>query len=228
MQNPIVQQMSDLASSGGNASFSSSEMELLSLICEYFFLRGFRHSLGGLESEIKNHSINLSIANGKSTIYQDAILQKSFILNSLLESFDKGDREEFLRLWNTSISSSARESKLGLRLEFQTNLHFAVIPIRLNLPIDSSEVVYAKEMFKEYLNERSSQLAVDDDMFPFYALPYLKEVRSHPSFQDLFCPSWLQSLRADVDSFLKENLHISSEPQLLKIFQQKGELPPAI
>ena len=198
----------------------TSEVELLSFVCEYFFLRGFPQALGALESEVKNKSITLSkVPGSKSTMYQDAILQKSFALNSLLDAFDRGEREEFLHLWSGSVPAGARECKLGLRLEFQSNLHFAVVPIRLNYPADSSEVVHGKEVFKEYLNERSSQLALEDDMFPFYALPYLKEVRSHPSFQDLFRPSWLQSLRADLESFLRENLLLSTEPQLLRIYQ---------
>ena len=200
----------------------ASEGELLSLVCEYFFLRGFPQALGALESEVKNKAITLNkVAPGgrRSTMYQDAILQRSFVLNSLLDAFDRGEREEFLHLWSSSVPAGARECKLGLRLEFQSNLHFAVVPIRLNYPADSSEVVHSKEVFKEYLNERSSQLALEDDMFPFYALPYLREVRSHPSFQDLFRPSWLQSLRADLDAFLRENLLLSTEPQLVKLHQ---------
>ncbi|KAI6654686.1 LisH domain-containing protein ARMC9 isoform X2 [Oopsacas minuta] len=212
--------MSDISGSVRNARPPASEVELLSLVCEYFFLRGFPQSLGGLESEMKNKGITMNKTPGrKSTIYQDAILHKSFTLNSLVDSFDRGDRDEFLHLWNNNVSTAARESKLGLRLEFQSNLHFAVIPIRLNHATDSKEVIQAKEVFKEYLNERSSQLALEDDMFPFYALPYLKEVRSHPSFQDLFRPSWLQSLRADMETFLQENIQISTEPQLVKIYQ---------
>ena len=212
--------MSDTTCSFRNARLSDSEVELLSLVCEYFFLRGFPQSLGGLESEMKNKGITLSKPAGrKSTIYQDAILHKSFILNGLLDSFDRGERDEFFHLWNNNVMITAREGKLGLRLDFQTNLHFAVVPIRLNHATDSSEVIHAKEIFKNYLNERSSQLALDDDMFPFYALPYLKEVRSHPSFQDLFRPSWLQSLRADMETFLQENLQISTEPQLVRIYQ---------
>ena len=215
----ITEQMSDNTSSFRNARLPDPEVELLSLVCEYFFLRGFPQSLGGLESEMKNKGITMSkLAGRKSTIYQDAILQKSFILNGLLDCFDRGERDEFFHLWN-NVTITARESKLGLRLEFQTNLHFAVIPIRLNHAAESSEVIHAKEIFKNYLNERSSQLALDDDMFPFYALPYLKEVRSHPSFQDLFRLSWLQSLRADVETFLQENLQISTEPQLVRIYQ---------
>ena len=199
----------------------ASEVELLSLVCEYLFLRGFPQALGALESEGKNKGMSLSKVSGgrKSTIYQDAILQKSFALNSLLDAFDRGDREEFLHLWGGSVPAGARESRLGLRLEFQSNLHFAVVPIRRNCAANSREVVHSKEVFKEYLNERSSQLALEDEMFPFYALPYLREVRSHPSFQDLFQPSWLQSLRADLETFLRENLLLSTEPQLVRLYQ---------
>lgn len=192
----------------------ATESAILSVLCEYLFLKGYNQTLSAVETEIR---LRNGDNNNNLTAYQDAILQKAFTETSVLESIDKGDYTEFQHLWDNNISKYAKDTELGLNLEFKINLYFAILPIKQDYPPNSPQVIQSMERFKNFLEKKTCQ--PDMEFMPLYALPYVKEVRMHPTFQHIFYPSWIQSLRADLQVFLNENVKLSTEPQLVKIYK---------
>lgn len=56
--------------------------------------------------------------------------------------------------------------------------------------------------FKQYLDASGSLLASDSNLLSYYALPYVRDPQSHPSFRHIFTPTFVADLRQQISNAL--------------------------
>lgn len=78
--------------------------------------------------------------------------------------------------------------------------------------LDKQEV----QVFKHYLDTKGHKLAQTSEFLQFYALPYIPNPLSHPSFKDVFTREWVQELKSKLQSFIVE---VSASDQAPIIYQ---------
>lgn len=57
--------------------------------------------------------------------------------------------------------------------------------------------------FKQYLDSSGSLLASDPNLLSYYALPYVRNPQSHPSFRHVFTPTFVSDLRQQLSNALQ-------------------------
>ncbi len=57
--------------------------------------------------------------------------------------------------------------------------------------------------FKQYLDASGSLLASDPNLLAYYALPYVRDPQSHPSFRHIFTPTFVSDLRQQLSNALQ-------------------------
>jgi hypothetical protein len=117
----------------------------------------------------------------------------------------------FFALWQDHLNNSIPKKK---QLEISLAVYFAIYPLLTN---QDSKKIHAMENFKKFL-ESKREWAQEPDFLQYYALPYLPDPKSHPSFTSLFDTKWKHDLESDLKLFLKENLSLQ-ETELLKAFK---------
>ncbi|XP_046984666.1 lisH domain-containing protein ARMC9-like [Schistocerca americana] len=71
---------------------------------------------------------------------------------------------------------------------------------------------------KNFLETEGCEFSGETEFLRFYALPYVNDPKSHPSFQNLFTDTWISDLRAKLNQFLFEHsCGPSVAPQLLQV-----------
>ena len=113
-----------------------------------------------------------------------------------------------------------RQEEVCLKMEFYLNIYFAIFVIHPSskLPQTEAEQVSAMESFKQFLDHKGLQLSKTAEFLSFYALPYISDPSSHPSFQKLFTLEWIQELRQKFIKFMDHFLPPMDTPMLLKMY----------
>jgi hypothetical protein len=72
---------------------------------------------------------------------------------------------------------------------------------------------------QHYLDANAGPLTAVPELLPFFALPHVPNPESHPSFKELFAPSWDAETRRRLDQFLSTALRASTDrqPRLLML-----------
>ncbi|KAJ3314554.1 LisH domain-containing protein armc9 [Boothiomyces sp. JEL0838] len=132
----------------------------------------------------------------------------------LLSAFEKGDSDMFFALWDDHI-----RPKLAVPnpLELLSSVYFAIFPIRNN---DESQTEISMNKFKVFLQTRGGDWAGQPDYLQYYALPYLPDPTSHPSFKDLFVPEWKSILLSNLTEFIN-GLLPTTTPALVTLIRNK-------
>lgn len=73
------------------------------------------------------------------------------------------------------------------------------------------------ETLKQYLSTRGSSLCKTTQFLSFYALPYVPDPSTHPSFKDLFETRWVKEIHGRLISFLGSALRKRTLPRLVKL-----------
>ena len=84
---------------------------------------------------------------------------------------------------------------------------------------DNMELDESMNSFKSYLENRGSELSHMPEFIPYFAMPYVQNPRTHPSFQTLFDESWVSELRRRVEQFLSHSLEGSAKPRLFELYK---------
>jgi len=74
------------------------------------------------------------------------------------------------------------------------------------------------DRFKKFLELRG-EWAQEPEFLQYYALPYLPDPKSHPSFRVLFESAWLEKLKKELEEFLSQ-LRFSRQPRLLELLSK--------
>ncbi|DBA71405.1 TPA: hypothetical protein ACH3X2_011208 [Trebouxia sp. C0005] len=93
------------------------------------------------------------------------------------------------------------ELNLTLELEFHIQLYFAIFPA-LTGQSGRQGLLQTLPAFKQYLDASGSLLASDPNLLSYYALPYVRDPQSHPSFRHIFTPTFVSDLRQQISNAL--------------------------
>ena len=73
-----------------------------------------------------------------------------------------------------------------------------------------------------FLETRGADLCKTTQFLSYYALPYVPDPRSHPSFNELFNERHVRELEDRLGNFLGSALRSSKPPVLLSLVKEKG------
>lgn len=132
-----------------------------------------------------------------------------------MNAFNNGDAEMFFALWEDYASSLHGDKK---NLEILVSVYFAIFPILSNQPL---MLEASMDRFKKFLEQRGGW-AQEPEFLQYYALPYLPDPRTHPSFRVLFESQWLDKLKQELDVFLSQ---LSFKPPKLIDLVKNGGNP---
>ncbi|KAJ3128411.1 LisH domain-containing protein armc9 [Nowakowskiella sp. JEL0407] len=71
------------------------------------------------------------------------------------------------------------------------------------------------EQFKNFLETRGSELCKTTQYLSFYALPYVPDPRTHPSFQEIFTKEWVEETEGRMQQLISTSLQ-NNVPRILK------------
>lgn len=100
------------------------------------------------------------------------------------------------------------------KLEFYLQIYFVVFrkhPSLSRLPhapatvSSDQEFADAQGEFKQFLDSKGSELSKANEFLAYYALPYIPNPASHPSFKHLFTMDWVQDLKLKLRQFVQQN-----------------------
>ncbi|KAJ3192998.1 LisH domain-containing protein armc9, partial [Dinochytrium kinnereticum] len=206
------------------------ETQVNKLVREYLNYADYPTTLSAFDVEAR--------LKGRSILQQDSesIIESSETLNSqnqFMLPFQEGDREKFFALWDDRFPASLRETDpLYQRMEFQINIYFAIFPLHSGVnPAFAKRVTVQKSMeaFKLFLETRGADLCKTTQFLSYYALPYVPDPRSHPSFGDLFAERYVRDLEDRLRHFLGMALKAADTPRLLEfVFSRENPLEPKL
>jgi len=90
-------------------------------------------------------------------------------------------------------------------LEFYLHIYFAVYPAFMGSgPQVQNEKDLRRELaaFKQYLDTRGADLSKTSEFLQYYALPYVQNPLSHPTFRSVCSKKWATDLRNKLKEFL--------------------------
>ena len=203
---------------------SNNEEIINSTISEYLLKSGLFKSVESMNFELKNGSVNID-----KYIKIDDNQQLNFGQAYLMELFDLGNKKLFFENWNLLLPYHFRsKDSLCLLMEFYINVYFAVFLLfpqhSKNVKDVSSKIKLELTEFKCYLEHTPSEIAQKAELLPFFALPYVNNARSHPSFKNLITDEWCKDLREKLFIFLTHFLPTLGKPVLLTMMNKNSTL----
>jgi len=146
------------------------------------------------------------------------------IQKKILQAFDNGNSQVFMRLWTENIPEQLQDENSCKRLEFNIQLYFAIFALKQE-STDKNKIEKGLKGFKQFLETRGAALSQTTEFVTFYALPFVpaSSLQSHPSFSVLFEESWTTDLRQKLKDFLSTVLYAAPLPYLYKLFIGSGD-----
>ncbi|BFZ23969.1 hypothetical protein BsWGS_27008 [Bradybaena similaris] len=198
----------------GNVSVVAFEGELNSIVREYLDFSGFDKAKAAFEDECSDRKKPIS-----KTVHPSFGSEKlGLVQNQMLEFLNEGRGDLFFKLWNEYLPAQVKdEDSVSQKLEFYLQIYFAIYPVKYNQSQIEREEAVSK--FKKFLENRGSTLSQTTEFLPFYALPYVSNPKSHPSYGELFSEKWSSELKGKVEKFLSSALKSASQPRLFDIYK---------
>lgn len=191
----------------------ANEVDLNSIVKEYLDYLGYSRTSSAYEDELNSLGKQL---NQVITPRNDS--QKTEIQEKLLSDLSDGRCIEFFRIWEDCIPESVQETdRVCQKLVFNINIYFALYPIIYGNH-NKQELERSMQIFKSYLETKGAALSQTTEFLPYYALPFIPDPTSHPSFKPLFASSWCSDLKRDLQAFLAATLKAEEKPQLFTLF----------
>lgn len=144
---------------------------------------------------------------------------------SLIETFDEGNREGFFEVWNKYIPMALRmNDEIAIKLEFFIHLYFTIYqmhPALTQHPLKPSSKQARTEIdkFKAYLDRQGNELSKMPDLLAYFALVMVKDPIHNPTFSRIFSREWVVELRTQLSNFIESIYSPQSEPLLVKMYQ---------
>jgi len=176
-------------------------------IHEFLLKKGFMNTL-----DVFQHELQASRSN----------TNQSECLPQLTKALEIGDPDNFFRLWNRFLPSTALKSGEGQKLDFYAHVFFSIFPLHplnrsQNKGTEDAEYKRRMEDFKEFLNTKGAELSKTEEFLHFYALPYIPSPTTHPSFKVLFTRAWVNELKERISKFFQGNSPSNQQPLLVKM-----------
>lgn len=144
---------------------------------------------------------------------------------SLIETFDEGNREGFFEVWNKYIPMALRmNDEIAIKLEFFIHLYFTIYqmhPALTQHPLkpNSKQARTEIDKFKAYLDRQGNELSKMPDLLAYFALVMVKDPIHNPTFSRIFSREWVVELRTQLSNFIDSIYSPQSEPLLVKMYQ---------
>lgn len=194
------------------------EADLNSIIKEYLDYLGYSKTSGTFEDELTS----LGKQSNQKFITPRNDSQKTEIERELTLAFENGRYTEFFKTWNKYIPESAQDTNhVCQKLVFNINIYFALYPITHGNQ-SKQELDKSMRAFKSYLETKGAALSQTTEFLPYYALPFIPDPTSHPSFKPLFASSWSSDLKNNLQAFLSATLTHQEKPHLYNLFKQNS------
>ncbi|XP_047665869.1 lisH domain-containing protein ARMC9 isoform X2 [Tachysurus fulvidraco] len=206
------------------SSRSSTEMgdvlanDLLLMIREYLKFCELEETVKIFEKECKSKGKPVPKICSSSSENSKALT----IQNDLLCMFDDGKMKVFFELWTENLPAHVRDNDPTVqKLEFYLHIHFSIYPLKTSVgKQDKAEFEERIGHFKHFLETRGAVLSQTTEFLPFYALPFVPNPVTHPSFKELFQDSWTVDLRKKLETVLVSSLKASATPKLLMLHRE--------
>ncbi|DBA87577.1 TPA: LisH domain-containing protein armc9, variant 2 [Trebouxia sp. C0004] len=140
-------------------------------------------------------------------------------LNLTLEAFTAelaANRAHSTGLRYDRTKSEAQEAHAHL-LEFHVQLYFAIFPALIGQS-GRQGLMQTLPAFKQYLDASGSLLASDPNLLSYYALPYVRDPQSHPSFRHIFTPTFVSDLRQQISNAVQAVPFQQPVPRLYSMY----------
>lgn len=179
----------------------NSEIEVTSLISDYLKKKNMTSTAEIFEKELigaKKKDINST---------------------KILNLFDFGKAREFFHSFaefQKNVSSKTPIQEMD-KSEFFYRIYFAISDIHPFLKNQKEASKENTDQLKIYLEERGSELSKFPDLIPYFAMPYVKNLKEHSSFKHLFSQSWIGKVRESLVTFLKAQSNPNTELEIALI-----------
>ena len=210
-----------------NISMSLQDNELLkdvnkstdiisSLIHEYLLKRDYLKTLDSFQEELI-HKIK------QKNYYKIAF--SNITESNLIKFFGLGRKIEFFKSWKRIIPNHIRLREPPLqKLEFYIQVYFAIYPLlyrdsEINCNKSIQETM---EEFKEFLEKKDSDYSKSNEFLSYYALPYVQNPKTHPSYSKLFQPEWAVELKDKIHLAIKSYLPSIKYPVLYDLVNESN------
>lgn len=198
----------------GNLSVVAFEGELNAIIKEYLDFGGFDGTLAEFDRECREKNKPVGTLDKRAHGDDKLVVAQ----NQMLEFFHEGKGDLFFKLWHDYLPSTVQDTdSVAQKLEFYLNIYFAIYPVRYNQPQSEAEAPMTR--FKKFIETRGSTLSQTTEFLPFYALPFVPNPKTHPSYRELFTDGWSKDLEARVEKFLTLALKSTSQPRLFNLYR---------
>lgn len=190
----------------------SREPVLHAVVKEFLESVGYEDTISAYTEELQKNNITVDMDALPSQMEDESIKKKE----AFTKSFKNGNYKSFWLLWKEHVSESLKNENDTQRLEFKLQLYYAVYPMTTDetriTPVESS-----MQEFKSYLETNGASLSQTTEFVTFYALPFVPNPKSHPTFQALFEETWRDELKESLEKFLNGALFSEPLPQLYKL-----------
>ena len=187
-----------------------------SLIHEYLLKRDYQKTLDSFQEEL--------ITKIKQKNYYK-IAFSNITETNLLKFFNLGRKNEFLKNWRRLIPNHIRIREPPLqKLEFYIQVYFAIYPLLYrDGEINSNKTIQeTMDEFKIFLEKKDSDYSKSNEFLQYYALPYVQNVKTHPTYSKLFQPEWAIELKDKIHLAIKTYLPNIKYPVLYDLVNESN------
>ena len=187
-----------------------------SLIHEYLLKRDYQKTIDAFQEEL--------ITKIKQKNYYK-ISFSSITETNLLKFFNYGRKNEFFKSWKRIIPNHIRMREPPLqKLEFYLQVYFAIYPLLYrDGEINSNKTIQeTMDEFKIFLEKKDSDYSKSNEFLQYYALPYVQNVKTHPTYSKLFMPEWAIELKDKIHLAIKTYLPNIKYPVLYDLVNESN------
>ena len=187
-----------------------------SLIHEYLLKRDYQKTIDAFQEEL--------ITKIKQKNYYK-ISFSSITETNLLKFFNYGRKNEFFKSWKRIIPNHIRMREPPLqKLEFYLQVYFAIYPLLYrDGEINSNKTVQeTMDEFKIFLEKKDSDYSKSNEFLQYYALPYVQNIKTHPTYSKLFQPEWAVELKDKIHLAIKTYLPNIKYPVLYDLVNESN------
>lgn len=182
-----------------------------SLIHEYLLKREYYKSLDSFQDDLAR---KLKQKNYYKTTFLD-------ITNTnVIKTLSLGNKEDFFKQWNRIIPNhiKLREGQVE-KTEFYIQVYFAIYPLLYKNSFTNNNTTLKQSMaeFKQYLEQKQNDLSKHNEFLEYYALPYIPNPQTHPSYSKLFQPEWTNELKEKIKNCIKSYLPNVKYPAIYEL-----------
>ena len=189
---------------------------ITSLIHEYLLKRDYTKTLDSFQEEI-------SYKIKQKNYYKIAF--STITESNLIKFFNMGRKLEFLKCWKRIIPNHIRLREPPLqKLEFYIQVYFAIYPLLFrDSEINCNKTIQeTMEEFKIFLQKKDRDYSKSNEFLCYYALPYVQNPKTHPTYSKLFQPEWSVELKDKIHLAVKTYIPSIKYPVLYDLVNESN------